>query len=66
MAQSIIVYMKDGTKKEFYHEGRPGGSYTKELEYRGAFAVIIDEYYRETIIPAVDIREIKVTPRCTF
>jgi hypothetical protein len=27
----IIFKMKDGTTREFTHEGRPGGSYTKRL-----------------------------------
>jgi len=59
MAQSIVVYMKDGTKKDFPHVGRAGGSHTKEIRYDGGFAIITDEYYNETAIPAQDIDEIK-------
>jgi len=59
---NIVVHMKDGNERKFLHEGRAGGSYTKHLKLEGAFAVIEDEYYRRTIIPAQDIREIIETP----
>lgn len=54
--------MKDGTKREFKHEGRAGGSYTKRLTAEGAFAVITDEYGTRTLIPAGDIAEIVDRP----
>jgi hypothetical protein len=57
---SIYITMKDGSKKEFKHTGRAGGSYTKNIRYEGAFAIITDEYAGETAIPASDIAEIKV------
>jgi hypothetical protein len=59
---SITVKMKDGTKKEFPHKGRSGGSYTKRLFYQGVFAVIEDEYGEKISIPAADIQEIIETP----
>ena len=59
---NITVKMKDGTVREFKHEGRAGGSYTKELKYEGAFAVIEDEYGTKTAIPAADIAEITEHP----
>lgn len=59
---SIIVKMKSGEERRFMHEGRAGGSYTKSLRYEGAFAVITDEWDRETAIPAADIEEIQKTP----
>ena len=59
---NITVKMKDGTVREFPHKGRAGGSYTKTLKYEGAFAVITDEWYCKTAIPAEDIAEIKTTP----
>lgn len=55
---NITFKMKDGTVREFKHEDRPGGSYTKRLTAEGAFAVVTDEYYRKTFIPAADIAEI--------
>jgi hypothetical protein len=61
MPKSIKVYMKDGTEKDFNHEGRVGGSYTKSIKYEGMFAIITDEYGSSTAIPAADIKEIKVT-----
>lgn len=57
---SIYVKMKDGTKREFKHEGRAGGSYTKTISYKGVFAVIEDEWGNETAIPSTDIEEIKI------
>jgi hypothetical protein len=54
--------MKNGTKRYFPHEGRAGGSYTKSLSLEGAFAVVTDEYYRKTVIPAADIEEIIEEP----
>lgn len=59
MGTNIIVKMKDGTVKEFPHLGRAGGSYTKTLSFEGVFAVITDEWYHKTCIPAADIEEIK-------
>lgn len=59
---SITVRMKDGTIRDFPHEGRPGGSYTKRLTYEGAFAVIQDEWQTRTAIPAADIAEIIERP----
>lgn len=57
---SIRIKMKDGTVKNFPHEGRAGGSYTKSIRYDGAFAIVKDEYDCETAIPANDIEEINV------
>ena len=57
---SIYIKMKDGSKKEFKHEGRSGGSYTKSIRYEGAFAIVKDEYDNETAIPSSDIAEIKI------
>lgn len=54
--------MKDGNVREFKHEGRSGGSYTKRLKLENGFAVIEDEYYTKTIIPAGDIEEIIEKP----
>jgi hypothetical protein len=59
---NITVKMKDGTIREFQHVGRAGGSYTKSLKLENGFAVIEDEYYNRTVIPAEDIAEIKETP----
>jgi hypothetical protein len=63
---NIRIKFKDGSVKTFNHQGRPGGSYTKKLEYRGAFVVVIDEYYHETSFPASDIEQINVTPHIGY
>jgi len=59
---NIKVTMKDGTVKEFKHQGRAGGSYTKRITYQGSFAVIRDEWDNETAIPSSDIKEIETSP----
>lgn len=59
---NIKIKMKDGTVRDFKHEGRPGGSYTKTIRYEPGFVVITDEWYNETIIPSDDIAEITTTP----
>jgi hypothetical protein len=59
---NIVVIMKSGERREFKHEGRAGGSYTKTLKLEGAFAIIEDEWYRRTVIPAADIQEIQEEP----
>lgn len=59
---SITIIMKDGTKREFPHEGRPGGSYTKRLNYEPGFVVVTDEYYKKTSIPTDLIQEVREWP----
>lgn len=59
---SITIKMKDGTTREFPHEGRAGGSYSKSVTYEGAFVVITDEYYKRTAIPASDVAEVIERP----
>ena len=54
--------MKDGTVKDFPHTGRPGGSYTKTIKYERWFAIVTDEYDRQTAIPSADIAEVQVSP----
>jgi hypothetical protein len=57
---NIRITMRDGTKKEFLHKGRTGGSFTKKIRYEPGVAIITDEYYRETVIPMELISEIIV------
>ena len=59
---NITLTMRDGTVKKFEHEGRSGGSYTKELRYEKGFVVVKDEWDKETCIPSADILEIKTEP----
>jgi hypothetical protein len=58
---SITITMKDGTIRSFPHEGRAGGSYTKSVRYEGGFVIVTDEWYKETAIPAEDVREVVKT-----
>ena len=59
---NIYIEFKDGTKKEFLHEGRAGGSYTKEIKFEGGFVIITDEWYHRFVYPAQDIKEVKTKP----
>ena len=58
----IIVKMKDGTAREFRHEGRPGGSYTKSVRLEAGFVVVEDEWGKRPIIPAQDVAEVVERP----
>jgi hypothetical protein len=59
---SVTVKFKDGTKREFPHEGRAGGSYTKTVKYEGGVVIIQDEWYRRTAFPLEDVAEVIETP----
>jgi len=59
---SITIIMRDGTKREFPHQGRCGGSYTKSLRYEPGFVVVEDEWGERTAIPTELIAEVKTTP----
>ena len=55
----ITVIKKNGDIREFLHEGRAGGSYSKSIHCGGNFVIIKNEWGDETIIPSDDIEEIK-------
>lgn len=59
---NITIKMKDGTVRDFPHERRPGGSYSKSVRYEPGFVVVTDEYYNETAIPAADVEEVRTKP----
>lgn len=60
MSTSITIKMKNGETREFPHEGRSGGSYTKSIRYEGGFAIIKNEWNNETAIPSAKIKEVVV------
>lgn len=60
MGRNIYIDMKDGTRKDFLHKGRPGGSWTNSIKYVEGFAIITDEWDTEIAIPTEDIKEIKI------
>lgn len=51
--------MKDGSKREFPHKIRPGGSYTNSVKYEGAFVIITDPWCTKIALPAADVAEVK-------
>ena len=62
MGKTIKVTMKNGDKEEFRPQGRPGGSWTNSIRYEGGFAIITDEWGKETALPSGNIKSIVVTP----
>jgi hypothetical protein len=59
---SIVVKFKDGSKREFPHRGRAGGSYSKSVKFEGGFVIITDEWYERAAFPAGDVSEVIETP----
>ena len=59
---NITIKFNDGTKQEFLHKSRPGGSYTNSVRYEGAFVIIRDEWNEERAFPAINISEVSVVP----
>ena len=60
MAESIIIHKRDGSKVEFKHRGRAGGSYTIHIKYEAGFAIVIDEYENQTVFPESVIDHVDV------
>lgn len=58
----IKITMKDGTIHEFQHQGRAGGSYTKELHYEIGFVVVVDEWGKTTAFPSSDVAKVETRP----
>lgn len=59
----IEVIFKDGSRKNFPDEQRPGGSYSNSVRYEGNFAIVKDVWDREFAYPAEDIKAIETRPR---
>ena len=55
---NITIKFKDGTTREFKHEGRPGGSYTKHVKFESGFVIVTDEWDKRTAFPAEDVKEV--------
>ena len=59
---SFKIHMNDGKIIRHDHEGRPGGSYTKEITYVPGFVIIKDEYDKKICYPSRDINRIEEFP----
>lgn len=58
----IKIEFKDGTVKEFKHEGRAGGSWTKTLKTEPGWVIVRGEYgetwqYPSDTVKSVETRE---------
>jgi hypothetical protein len=60
--QTIIVHLKNNKTETFEHQVRPGGSYSLQLRYEGEFAIVVDEWGKETVFPAANIEKIETVP----
>lgn len=59
---NITITFRDGAKKDFKHEGRAGGSYSKSGQYVEGWFVVTDEYSRQTAYPADTIEKVEIDP----
>jgi hypothetical protein len=59
---SITIIFKDGSKREFPHKVRAGGSYTKSVKYEGSFVVVEDEWRKKTAFPMDTVKEVIEEP----
>ncbi len=59
---NIVVYFKNGEKREFEHEGRSGGSYTKTLKLTDGCVTVEDEWGNKTSFPSSDVFEVTEKP----
>jgi len=55
----ITINFTDGTRQVFSHVGRPGGSYTITIEYKGEFAIVKDEWGNTTAFPSHRIQSVE-------
>lgn len=55
---TVEVIFKDGTKREWDHGNRPGGSYDNSVRYEGAFVIVKDAWDATSAFPAEDVREV--------
>lgn len=58
-ATLIRITFNDGTVKEFRHEGRGGGSWTKTLTLDEGWATVRDEYGATYSWPLPSIKEVE-------
>ncbi len=56
----IEITFTDGTKREWRHQGRAGGSWTKTLELQEGWATVRDEYGNTNTFPRDTIKEIVI------
>jgi hypothetical protein len=57
---NVTVVYRDGRTERFEERGRAGGSYTQQVRYHESFLSIVDEWGKETAIPADLIQQVIV------
>lgn len=55
----IVITFKDGTVKEWRHEARAGGSWTKTVKMTDGWVTVTNEYGSTESFPAETIKEVK-------
>jgi hypothetical protein len=59
---NVTIYLRDGTKQEFQHSGRSGGSYTKSLRYEVGYVIVADEWGNEVAFPNDLVLRVETRP----
>ena len=57
--KSITITFKDGTKREFREQGRPGGSWTIGIVFKEGWCIVSDEWENKTAFPSDSIKEVE-------
>lgn len=60
---AVTILMRDGTKREFPDEERPGGSYQTCVSILNGVVIVKDVWGTQTAFPLDLIAEIKEVPR---
>jgi hypothetical protein len=60
---TVEIIFKDGTRRTWPEESRPGGSYDNSIEYKGVFVLVKDVWDKTSAFPAGDVKEVITTPR---
>ncbi len=61
---TVEIIFKNGTKRQWEEESRPGGSYTNSVEYKGTFVIVKDVWGKTSAFPSEDVQEVISTPDC--
>lgn len=59
---TVIIHFRDGSRKDFPHEPRPGGSYTNKVRYEGGMVIVTNAWDREFAYPMDMVKSVETTP----
>ena len=61
-AERITVWFNDGTKREWRHAPRPGGSWQLCVKFSDGWVTVIDEYEHALAFPESKVSSVDVEP----